>query len=380
MFANVNILPNVIYHYDSRIVDKSNYNDYLKLIDKIPVDEDTINIPSSVEDNVICEFKEGDKIVLFRNANGELRRRRPISYAHNSGKEEHLTNYEYIDFNKSQFVYVPQGYTINQNLSNAFTFRYNLPAQVDLFENNLINDGIDWPSGNYDSGRSPESRPDLWPYYTQYFFMLEDSVIWNRVTYMNYPFISDEQDIDFTKNQVRVFSSNDADYKTKWWSDTANIDPGTWDTQTRGLLNVFLNLCGKRDVRTGMIKDNGCSISKTWTNNPQLNSFISGILLVLLNGKIFDDSLDAGLFTSMHTSSNIIQYSLGFGRNVILPHIDYVTSDPTKHSKVLLFYNSETAKFYHFMFTDSTSMENYEQIFSDLNSRIIQNTPKYIVR
>ena len=82
----------------------------------------------------------------------------------------------------------------------------------------------------------------------------------------------------------------------------------------------------------------------------------------------------------MHTSSNIIQYSLGFGRNVILPHIDYVTSDPTKHSKVLLFYNSETAKFYHFMFTDSTSMEHYGQIFSDLSSNIIQNTPKYIVR
>lgn len=380
MFANVNILPNVIYHYDSRIVDKSNYNDYLALIDKIPVDEDIINIPSSVEDNVICEFKEGDEIVLFRNANGELRRRRPISYAHNSGKEEHLTNYEYIDFNKSQFVYVPQGYTINQNLSNAFTFRYNLPAQVDLFESNLINDGIDWPAGNYDSDHSPENRPDLWPYYTQYFFMLEDSVLWNRVTYMNYPFISDAQDIDFTKNQEKVFSSNDADYKVKWWSDTTNIEPETWDTQTRGLFNVFLNLCGKRDVRTGMIKDNGCSISKAWTNNPQLNSFISGILLVFLNGKIFDDGLDAGLFTPMHSSSNIIQYSLGFGRNVILPQINYVTSDPSKHSEVLLFYNSETAKFYDFMFTDSTSMKHYGQIFSNLSSRIIKDTPKYIVR
>ena len=136
----------------------------------------------------------------------------------------------------------------------------------------------------------------------------------------------------------------------------------------------------KRDVRTGMIKDNGCSISKTWTNNPQLNSFISGILLVFLNGKIFDDSLDAGLFTPMHASSNIIQYSIGFGRNVILPHIDYVTSDPSRHSKVLLSYNSEIAKFYHFMFTDSTSIKHYGQIFSNLNSRIIKDTPKYIVR
>ena len=71
--------------------------------------------------------------------------------------------------------------------------------------------------------------------------MLEDSVTWNRVTYMNYPFISDEQDIDFTKNQVRVFSSNNVDYKVKWWSDPENIGTGTWDTQTRGVLNVFLN-------------------------------------------------------------------------------------------------------------------------------------------
>ena len=80
-----------------------------------------------------------------------------------------------------------------------------------------------------------------------------------------------------------MFSSNNVDYKTKCWSDTTNVEPETWDTQTRGLFNVFLNLCGKRDVRTGMIKDNGCSISKAWTNNPQLNSFISGILLFLLN-------------------------------------------------------------------------------------------------
>lgn len=380
MFQNVNILPNLIYHYDGRISNFSvededyakkleNYNSYLKLISGIDIDEDTIVIPSSADDKIVCEFESGDALVLFRNANGELRRRRPISYVYSEDDSEHtpITNdNRYKDFNKSQFVYVPQGYTINQNLNSAFTFRYNLPPQIDLETGTLASEGITWPyseKGLYDTGYSPEIRPDLWPYHIQYFFTSEESISWNRLIYMSSPFISGPQDVDFETGKERVFSSIDPEYKNKWWSNAEFVSSERWHSQTDGILNVLLNLCGKRDARTGKVSDYGCSISKSMTNNPQIGSFITGILVTFLNGKVFDDGLDAGRLMNLNASTNIIQYTNDFGRNIILPKIQYHLPDISKHPKIVLLFNAETALFYKYMF-DVNSFDNYKSIFN----------------
>ena len=377
MFQNVNILPNLIYHYDGRIANftpgdvdaEAKYNDYIHLISGIDIDEGTISIPSSADDKIVCVFEPGDALVLFRNANGELRKRRPISYVYSEDDLEHtpITNdNRYKDFNKSQFVYVPQGYTTNQNLNNAFTFRYNLPPQIDLETSALASEGITWPyseNGMYDTGCSPEIRPDLWPYHIQYFFTSEESISWNRLIYMSSPFISDSQDVDFETGKERVFSSIDPNYKNRWWSNNELVVSERWHNQTDGLLNVFLNLCGKRDVRTGKISDNGCAISKSMTNIPQIGSFITGILVTFLNGKVFDDGLDAGRLTNLNASSNIIQYTNNLGRNIILPKIQYHLPDISKHPKIVLLFNAETALFYKYMF-DVNSFDNYKNIFN----------------
>ena len=363
MFRNVNILPNLIYHYNTNTNDAG----YLELINDIPVDNDTIITPTSDDTKTytLVGMTDDDAVVLFRNKDGELRRRYPI-----------LDN----EYNKSQFTYVPQGYTTNQNLNGAFTFRYNLPTQVDLDHNSLAIEGINWPTGNYDSGYSPEAKPELWPYHTQYFFMTDESVAWNRLIYMSYPYISDSQDIDFTSGEVRLFSSGDEDYKNKWWSNTENVSITRWDGQTNGLLNVFLNLCCKRDARTGKVSDNGCTIGKSMTNNPQLSSFVSGILTVFLNGKIFDDSLDAGRFTNLNASSNIIQYTAGFSRNIILPQINYTMQDIAQHPKILLLFNSDNSLFYEYMFMNNTVLNKYKTIFNIRPGNIKTGQFKYIVR
>ena len=180
MFENVNILPNVMYHYDKNLTNYTNedpdyeskyqrHQDYLALIDGIDIDNDTIN--SDDPTYTLVGSSDNDAVVLFRNSNGELRRRCPID-----GNE----------YSKSQFAYVPQGYTTNTNLQNAFTFRYNLPKQVNLNVGLLRQEGItDWPDGNYGNNYSPENRPELWPYYTQYFLTVDESISWNRIYNMN---------------------------------------------------------------------------------------------------------------------------------------------------------------------------------------------------
>jgi hypothetical protein len=365
MLMNTNILPNLIYHYNSKTIDAG----YLSLINDIPIDNDTITHRINEDDTAVYTLdgsEDNDAVVLFRNKDGELRRRYPI------------VNDEY---NKSQFAYVPQGYTTNSNLNYAFTFRYNLPAQIDLEHAALAAEGINWSAGNYDTGRSPEARPDLWPYHTQYFLMSDESISWNRLIYMSYPFISDEQDIDLSTEEIRKFSSSDQDYKNKWWSNFELVSPSRWDSQTYGLLNVFLNLCGKRHARTGKVSDYGCSISKSMNNNPQLSSFISGILVVFLNGKVFDDGMDAGRFTALNASSNIIQYTLGFGRNITLPQINYTMADVTLHPRVLLLFNADNTLFYEYMFINNSSMLNYNRIFTNLKPENIKTgNLKYTVR
>ena len=350
MFQNVNILPNVVYHYNKKTTSDSNY---LTMISGIGIDNDLIKTPTSPSDmdDYILDGdlnNPNDATVLFRNSDGELKRRNPIK-----GNE----------YSKSQFVYVPQGYTINENLQEAFTFRYNLPKQVDLYSSTLANEGIKWDAGGYSKDYSPDVKPDLWPYHIQYFFILDESVDWRRVKNMSYPFISDNQDVDYTSGLVRVFSTNNSDYKNTWWSNFENVNRETWDSQTSGLLNVFLDLCGKRDVRTGKIKDNGCQISNSMSNFPQLTSFVSGNLVTFLNGKIFDD-IDAMRFGTYNTTSQIILYTNGLARNIIFPQMATLPSSIKDIPKVVLMFTSEMAYFYDYMFTDSGTMENYKTVYN----------------
>ena len=360
MFQNVNILPNVVYHYNKKTTSDSNY---LTMISGIGIDNDLIKTPTSPSDmdDYILDGdlnNPNDATVLFRNSDGELKRRNPIK-----GNE----------YSKSQFVYVPQGYTINENLQEAFTFRYNLPKQVDLYSSTLANEGIKWDAGGYSKDYSPDVKPDLWPYHIQYFFILDESVDWRRVKNMSYPFISDNQDVDYTSGLVRVFSTNNSDYKNTWWSNFENVNRETWDSQTSGLLNVFLDLCGKRDVRTGKIKDNGCQISNSMSNFPQLTSFVSGNLVTFLNGKIFDD-IDAMLFGTYNTTSQIILYTNGLARNIIFPQMATLPSSIKDIPKVVLMFTSEMAYFYDYMFTDSVTMENYKKVYNI--SQSIIKTPE----
>ena len=372
MFENVNILPNLLYHYNSRNIN----SDYLNLIRDIPVDNTTITIPTSVDDSIVYTLvgsTNDDATVLFRNSNGELRRRYPISGG---------------EYDKTQFVYVPQGYsTYNKNFEEAFTFRYNLPQQVDLDSNRLLVDyGITWdqPTGNNDS--SPDLIPDKWPYYIQYFFTTDESINWSRIQLMNSPFISDEQDVAFkedgTTGEVRVFVTINTDYKNRWWNDYNTITNTEWNTYTNdnATFTSFLNLCGKRDVRTGKVVDYGCPISKAMNNNPKLNYFVSGILVVLLNGRIFDDSTDGGRLFPNGNGNPIITYNIGFGRNIIFPNINTKINDHPRN--LIAITDTPSTTFYEFMFP-AGSRSNYTAIYGDTINSHLKNestSPKYRVR
>ena len=370
MWVNVNILPNLIYHYNSQQAEDANYLALISGIEAVD-EEEFVNESREDSDKIVYIFDdEADATVLFRNADGELKRRRPIISAEDS--DTHLPiegNTTLLDYNKSQFVYVPQGYTTNRILESAFTFRYNIPAQVDLYQNE-----VDWGSGVTTGGNaySPDLRPELWPYYTQYFFTVDESIAWNRIYNMSSPFIIDGLDISFETGEVRVFSSSLEGYRNRWWGVQAEtVDYNVWDGKTNGILNVFLDLCGQRDVRTGKIVDFGCPISKAMNNTPLLTNFVSDTLIVLLNGKVFDDSTDGGRL--LNNGNPIINYSMGFGRNIIFPRIN---TKIERHPTSLIFIPQTNCKFYQFMFPDS-SLTNYYAIYTTLEQKVDTTSPKY---
>ena len=383
MIKNTNILPNLIYHYDKNTASDP---DYLALIRDIDLDEGTISTIND-EDNREYILSENEEYVLFRNSNGELKKRKPIVDVHSYGGGTLPDDQVMLakDYSKSQFVYVPQGFTIHSKLSSVFTFRYNLPKQVDLSSADLVNKGISWAEGNKGIEYSPELRPDLWPYYTQYFFTVDESIVWKNITDMSTPFISDEQDVNFFRvndrdPEQRIISTQEPSYTNKWWVDTSSDLRSVWITKTNGLLNIFLNLCGKRNIRTGNITDFGCPINLAFNNQPSLTRFVSGILVVFLNGRVFNDSMDAGRFTTQN-GSPIIDYNIGFGRNIVFPRI---LTEPANNQKVILNIMSES-KFYNYMFPTnslSPSGPSYISIYGDTVRNKIESgsTPKYIVR
>lgn len=383
MFKNVNIMPNVIYHYDKKCnqayIDSLDSTDtrkqeytslrqeYLDLIKDIDVDETTImssEVSYTLVGNVPTDSDSSDAIVLFRNGNGELKRRRPIE-----------TVGEVVDgeYSKSQFVYVPQGFSQNTHLTQAFTFRYNLPKNVDLYREKLRNEGIVWSDDltvkNFDSSYSPENKPWLWPHYTQYFFTVDESINWSRITDMSSPFISDEDDVDYSiedpDERKRQFSTGTQGYPNVWWNNQFNyVYPREgWHQNTNGVLNIFLNLCGERDVNTGKIYDSGCFISRALGNTVQIGSFISGSLVAFLNGRIFDSACDTGMIDGSNcVAGPVVRYDMGCGRNLIFPSFNYLPSGYDNAPRVFIQHDNTSSRFYKFMFPSGIS--NYMGIFN----------------
>ena len=361
MFVNVNIMPNVMYHYNK---DTAADPDYLAMIQDIIIDNESIMIPTGPDDTdvyVLDGSEDTDAVVLFRNSDGELRRRYPI-----------VDN----EYSKSQFAYVPQGYTANSYLNRAFTFRYNLPKNIDLIRTDLVEEGVEWPtdSNYFDKNFSPDNRPDLWPYYTQYFLTVDESIDWKFINEMENPFINDNQDISFKSNTSRVFSSSQEGYDNKWWSVREFIGKDSWNSRMGKYFNSLLDICGKRNVRTGKLTDCGCmlSIPINLKRAPKINNFITGTLVTLVNGRLLDVGVDGGRLTSLNAST-LIQYNMGFARNIIFPQLQYMPSGSISDApRVLISYSSELSKFYKYMFNDgdTVSFNNYKEIYNIPNDTI----------
>ena len=411
MFENVNMLPNIMYHYDRQcsqdyidsLVDPNdptvnaqritNYTtkrqEYITLITqkdtsgeyKIPVDESGVSGTYTLLGNTPTSEDSSDAIVLFRNSDGELRRRRVIDNDALVGDAK-LNG----DYSKSQFVYVPQGYTSNENLDSAFTFRYNLPSQVGLNYGSLLREyDIDWPAGTYDTSHSPDLRPEKWPHYIQYFFMTDESIKWTNLYYMRSPFISDSQDMDFPKREGRqrvLMPQNDDQTKNCWFTDKMTFDRGNWHQKTNGVMNIFINLCGQRNSTTGIMYDNGCVLSTPLNrqNNPQIGSFVTGSLVAFLNGRVFDDGFDGGIITSQYAGSGVIQYV--FSRNIILPLINSIlNNNPSTAPKILLDQTVDRSLYYEYNFPNTQSLNNYCAIWGlDRNNNFGPVSYKYRVQ
>lgn len=379
MWLNTNILPNVLYYYNKRMKDNEKTM-FSKMISSIPVDKNNsiINTPKNNDDTTIYTFDEGltdnDAVVLFRDVNGKLWRRHPRN------GDDRSTNYTNTDFSRSQYVYVPIKFAMdNSNLSRAFNFRYNLPDQINLSSQNLKNIyQIEWNEGDYGTSYGPDivyGKPELWPYYTQYFFLTTESVGWSNLDDFSYPFITDSSDIDYKTNTIRTFSSSEESSLkiNKWWSENKmNIDKSRWHDVTNGYFNVFLNLCGDRNTRTGEVQDYGCPINRAIDNRhyPKLDSVVSGILGIFLNGKVFDDGTDAGLFTSLNVYGSKVVIFNGFGRNIILPKLINVP-EKDKDPHVVLEYNEQLSQFYEFMFSDDRTLNNYKTNYFPTNTQLL---------
>lgn len=366
MLLNTNILPNVYYYYN-RFLDDKQQDEYKSLIANIPIDinNSIINTPTTKDDNVTYTFDSNTNdnyVVLFRDSNGILKRRQPRSGDDRSSDSDVKNN---TDYSHSQYVYVPQNYTTNSNLESAFNFRYNLPKQIDLSTSILQNVGITNYTSNYwSSDYSPEEKQELWPYYTQYFFTTTESVNWSNLDSFKNPFISNSGDVDLYSGVVRSFSSGSSenrDTMNLWWDGLEDITRTKWDTYTEGYFNVFLNLCGERNVRTGEIKDYGCPVSKALRSKyTKLDSIVSGFLGTFLNGKIVDDATDGVNLSSINSSGEEVVIFTGFGRNIILPR--FSGTDKDKSPKIILEYG-DNSMFYDYMFPTETDMNNYSTVF-----------------
>ena len=334
IFENVNIMPNLEYYYNGgERLDSS-------ILDKVAIDGDL--------NGDVDEYK-----VVFRDKYGRLRKRKPVSGDRSLG----------------QFVYVPAKFTECGDIMNAFSFRYNLP-------------------GNWNMPRTPEGHVGYYkttselntaiennelslPYHSQYYFLTDESVKWDNLYVAKSVFISQSQDIDFsnkyTIGQYRSYynelSGVSFDRKNAWINDKEIISGVLWSNNILNNFYVDLNLCGKKNMYN-MIEDYGCPIN-IQDKNVKLDNFISDVLTIFLNGRVFYDEFEVGkLTTSNHKSnggSNIIGY-YGFGKNIILPKFK---ESPLDQKIVFIPIDSDIV-YYDFMVDDNdVSKSNYHKWFAE---------------
>lgn len=383
MFLNTNIMPNVCYHFDDTYEGDA-LTAYKEMIKDVPIDEEFVKNILNTDDgrnvlnfNGIIDGTSDDAVVLFRNSDGELRRRRKLD-TFRKKKDDLGMNPEtdtLYDYPKSQFVYVPNGFATNKNLDSAFTFRYNIPS-INVLNRTLLEneDGLNiygWPeTGNNEC--DPINAPYLWPHYVQYFMMSDRSVTWENIMTVTSPFITNSGDRDMITGQVRLFSSSQSsDYK--WVDGDTTITRTTWINKTNGIFNLFLDLCGTLD-RTGELKNNGCLVKKSIDArmNPNLSSFISGYLLTFLNGKIFDVTVNNLNSTNGSGLINVGTYC----RNVMLPQLASVMKD---YKGILTGITRDVSCLFEYEFI-SGSMANYtdSQMYGDVLRQVIYSgTPEY---
>ena len=342
IFRNVNIMPNLEYYYD---VNGGLNGSILNEIDDIF----DIEGDSDIISDEYC--------VVFRDEFGRLKKRKPVKGDRNLG----------------QFVYVPANFIASNSLVNTFNFRYNLPRYWEMPSKADV--GIGYCKSTHELNNLIASGvldATKLTYHSQYYFVTDKSVNWNNVTDSRNVFISSEQDIDFSnKNTFGIsreyYNGNKeilADKKYAWTYDEKVSTPAHWNSNNNDNFYIDLNLCGKKN-EYNMIEDNGCPIDITNGRSVKLDNFVSGILTIFLNGRVFDNTFAVNnLTTSNHKSSDgsmIINY-FGMGKNIILPIFSGV---PLDEEIKFIPVDSEFV-YYDFMVdNDSTSIINYNKYFAE---------------
>ena len=324
IFKNVNIMPNLEYYYDKN-----------RSLDNKILGEITETIDGGIGD---------DYRVVFRDEKGILKKRKPVNGDRNLG----------------QFVYVPHNFTTSNSLMNVFNFRYNLPKHWNM-PNKPTNVNVDWYKSTKefnDAIKTGELTNDNLLYHTQYYFTTDKSVKWDNIRDAKSVFISDDQDIEFSNNydtgRVRVYYdgniSVDDNYKNAW-TLSSNVSTINGWVNNIDKFYIDLNLCGQKNDNN-MLEDYGCPI-KIKNIEVYLDNFISGILTIFLNGRVFYDEFAINDLTTANHKNNggsyVIDY-YGFGKNIILPK--YTTS-PLDDEFVFITSSKHNVVYFDFMINDN---------------------------
>jgi hypothetical protein len=339
IFRNVNIMPNLEYYYDANDVkDGIASNGLGAILDKIT---ETVEV-----ENAIGEFYT----VVFRDEYGKLKKRKPVD----------------SDRSLGQFVYVPANFTTCGTIMNAFNFRYNLPKHW------LMSGKSDYESTKDFNDAISEGSLNLY-YRSQYYFTTDKSVRWDILYDAKSVFIHNDQDVDFSNNNIignsRQYYDDRVEMlvekKNVWTNDKRVYTPIGWATNIMDYFYIDLNLCGRKN-KYNMIEDYGCPIVIGNNKIVQLDNFVSGILTIFLNGRVFREDFLVDKLTTTHnkssSSSSIIDY-YGFGKNIILPYFRATLSD---EDLSFIPIDNDYLYFDFMVESEKTSMDNYyEQLAKD---------------
>jgi hypothetical protein len=217
-------------------------------------------------------------------------------------------------------------------------------------------------------------------YHNQYYFTTDKSVKWENIRDAKHVFIEDNQDIDFSNKNIIGYQrgyytdiTESSIEKVNSWTVNADISTINGWNNFVDKFYVDLNLCGRKNIYN-MIEDYGCPIVIK-NREVYLDNFVSGILTIFLNGRVFDNSFAVNdLTTANHKDSGgsyVIGY-YGLGKNIILPKYsgspldDYFSFIPADQNGIV---------YYDFMINDNDeqSIVNYKEY---INERININTGK----